>query len=83
MNSKTGAQLSIMMFLEYFVWGAWYVTMGTYMSVNLHSSDVQIGACLQCAGYRHHDLAFFCGYDCRQVFSLRRSSWVSCIWWEQ
>jgi nucleoside transporter len=44
MKSTTGAQLSVMMFLEYFVWGAWYVTMGTYMAENLQSSGVQIGA---------------------------------------
>lgn len=37
-------KLSIMMFLEYFIWGAWYVTMATYMSEFLHSSPVQIGA---------------------------------------
>lgn len=44
MKLKTSASLSVMMFLEYFVWGAWYVTMGTYMSENLQSSGVQIGA---------------------------------------
>ncbi|MCR9076873.1 MAG: hypothetical protein NXI07_12620, partial [bacterium] len=25
------AQLSIMMFLQFFLWGAWYVTMNPYM----------------------------------------------------
>src|SRR4051794_6964895 len=44
MKAQTRVFLSIMMFLEYFVWSAWYVTMGTYMSVNLHSTGVQIGA---------------------------------------
>jgi nucleoside transporter len=37
-------KLAIMMLLEYFVWGAWYVTMATYMGVHLKSTGIQIGA---------------------------------------
>ncbi|HSZ32343.1 MAG TPA: nucleoside permease [Puia sp.] len=44
MKSIAFTQLSLMMFLEYFIWGSWYVTMSTYMANDLHSSGVQIGA---------------------------------------
>lgn len=33
----------MMMFLEFFVWGAWFVTMGTFLLNNLHTSGTQVG----------------------------------------
>src|SRR5215204_5820105 len=41
-TAATRLKLSFMMFLEFFVWGAWFVTMGTFLDANLSASGSQI-----------------------------------------
>ncbi|TZF84585.1 nucleoside permease [Pedobacter sp. BS3] len=43
MNLTNRIKLSTMMFLEFFIWGAWFVTLGTFLGKNLSASGTQIG----------------------------------------
>ena len=41
MKSTTRVQLSLMMFLEFFIWGGWFVTLGTFLNNNLNATGGQ------------------------------------------
>lgn len=43
MKKSTQAQLSVMMFLEFFIWGGWFVTLGTFLGNNLNATGVETG----------------------------------------
>ena len=38
------ARLCLMMFLNYVIWGSWYVTIGTYLTATLKFSGTEAGA---------------------------------------
>src|SRR5690349_11446475 len=35
------ARLSVMMFLQFFIWGCWFVTLGTFLAANFQASGAQ------------------------------------------
>ncbi len=65
-------KLSLMMLLEYFIWGAWYVTMGTYMSEFLGASGTQIAAAYSALAIATIISPFFVGMVADRYFSAQK-----------
>jgi nucleoside transporter len=72
MNSTVRVKLSVMMFLEFFIWGAWYVTMGTYLSTVLKADSVQIGATYSAMAVANIISPFFTGMIADRFFAAQK-----------
>ena len=71
MQTETRVKLSVMMFLEYFVWGAWYVTLGTWLGA-IGFSGEQIGLTYGTTALAAMISPFFVGMIADRFFATQR-----------
>ncbi len=72
MGLKTRLQLSTMMFLQYFIWGTWYVTLNTYLGESLGFTGTQIGLCYGTFAISAMISPFFVGLIADKYFATER-----------
>src|ERR1700692_965331 len=72
MPTSVKVRLGLMMFLNYVIWGAWYVTIGTYLTATLKFSGTQTGAVFGTTAVACMISPFFVGLIADRYFSTEK-----------
>ncbi|MEY3050492.1 MAG: hypothetical protein RLY31_277 [Bacteroidota bacterium] len=72
MKNVTRIQLSFMMFLNFFIWGAWFVTMGTYLGSTLKADGSQIAVAYSTQSWGAIIAPFIIGLIADRFFAAQR-----------
>jgi nucleoside transporter len=72
MPSSLKARLCLMMFLNYVVWGSWYVTIGTYLTATLKFSGTEAGAVFGTTALASMISPFFIGLIADRFFATEK-----------
>lgn len=65
-------QLSLMMFLQFFVWGAWYGQMSKYLFTNLNATGSQVGSAYSAFSIAMIGAPFFIGMIADRYFAAQK-----------
>lgn len=65
-------KLSGMMFLEFFIWGAWFVTLGTFLGTTLQASGAQTAAAFSTQSFGAIIAPFIIGLIADKYFNAER-----------
>lgn len=72
MKTGTRSQLSLMMFLQFFIWGGWFVTLGTFLGKTLGASGAETGAAFGTQSWGAIIAPFIIGLIADKYFNAER-----------
>jgi nucleoside transporter len=72
MTLQIKVRLGAMMFLEYFIWGAWYVTVATWLSSTLHFNGQQVSIVAGATAVGAIIAPFFVGVVADKLFATEK-----------
>ena len=72
MNTLTRIKLSAMMFLEFFIWGAWFVTLGTFLFNNLKATELETASVFSTQSFGAIIAPFIIGLIADKYFNAER-----------
>ncbi|MFT6827605.1 MAG: nucleoside transporter [Roseivirga sp.] len=71
-NNGIKVRLSIMMFLQFFIWGGWFVTLGTFLGNNINATDGQIAQAFSTQSWGAIIAPFIIGLIADRYFNAER-----------
>lgn len=72
MKTTIKVQLSFMMFLEFFIWGGWFVTLGTFLGDNLSASGAETAMAFSTQSWGAIIAPFIIGLIADRYFNAER-----------
>jgi nucleoside transporter len=72
MKTTVKFQLSLMMFLEFFIWGGWFVTLGTFLGDNLKANGGEIAMAFSTQSWGAIIAPFIIGLIADRYFNAER-----------
>src|SRR3954465_10791816 len=72
MQTGLKTKLSVFMFLQYFIWGAWYMSLATYLTNTLKFTGQQVGAAYGAFAIGSMISPFFVGLIADRYFSSEK-----------
>ena len=72
MKTTVKFQLSLMMFLEFFIWGGWFVTLGTFLGDNLKATGGEIAMAFSTQSWGAIVAPFIIGLIADRYFNAER-----------